>query len=384
MAKSILIFSPDYSPFMSGAEIAVKEITDRLPEFEFHLFCAHRAAGTARMERVGNVTIHRVGLCAGTWNKYMLPFFAPLVACRRFPADTVACAWSLMASYGGFAALFYCWLRPRTKFLLTLQEGDPLEHYARRSGVFDGLRHKIFRRADTVQAISTFLAAWAQRMGFTGEPVVIPNGVDMARFTTRRAGERREDLRRSLGYGPEDVVLVTTSRLSLKNGVDDLIRSLLFLPEHVKALIIGDGEDAASLSTLVEQKGLHTRVHFLGRRSQEELPSLLWASDVFVRPSLSEGLGNSFLEAMAVGLPIIGTPVGGIPDFLRDGETGVFCASRDPSSIARAVLRIQSEPGLIERLTVRGRETVEASYTWDGIAVRMRTLFSHLSKKGVV
>jgi glycosyltransferase involved in cell wall biosynthesis len=286
--------------------------------------------------------------------------------------------WSLMASYGGFTALVYTWLRPRTKFLLTLQEGDPLEHYAKRAGVLNFLHEKIFIRANAVQAISRFLAGWAKRMGFTGEPQVIPNGVDIDKFSRPILTERRNELRISHGFSEGDVVLVTASRLSLKNGIDDLIRSLSFLPLNYKCLIAGEGEDKEKLRVLTEKKGLSNRVVFLGNRSHDELPEILQSADIFVRASLSEGLGNSFLEAMMAGLPIIGTPVGGIPDFLLDGETGVFCEPRDPESIAKAAKRIQTEEGLREKLIVQGKELVRVKYDWKGIADKIRAMLQTL------
>jgi glycosyltransferase involved in cell wall biosynthesis len=176
----------------------------------------------------------------------------------------------------------------------------------------------------------------------------------------------------------DDVVLVTASRLSLKNGVDDLVRSLTSLPANVKVLVIGDGEDREMLKALTASLDLTERVVFAGQRGHDELPALLQASDVFVRASLSEGLGNSFLEAMASGIPIIGTPVGGIPDFLKDGETGVFCSPRDPVSIAVAVRRIVDDGGLRAQLVQQGEVTVRNGYAWDGIAVRMNQLLNSL------
>ncbi len=216
-------------------------------------------------------------------------------------------------------------------------------------------------------------------MGFEGTPEVVPNGVAIEAFTKPLAPEARRELRASLGYDEHDVVIITTSRLSLKNGVDDLIRSLTALSDRTKALIVGVGEDADKLRVLTGQKGLTDRVTFLGKKSHDELPALLHASDIFCRPSLSEGLGISFLEAMAAGLPIIGTPVGGIPDFLTDGETGVFCQPRDPASIAAAVERIQTEPGLRDRLIRNGETLVRERFDWNGIARRMDALLTTLS-----
>jgi glycosyltransferase involved in cell wall biosynthesis len=217
-------------------------------------------------------------------------------------------------------------------------------------------------------------------MGFRGTPQIVPNGVDIANFTRAITPERRAELRRGFGFAPDDIILVTASRLSLKNGVDDLIRSLLFLPPQYKALIAGSGEDGDKLRVLTQQKGLSERVKFLGQRGHAELPEILQSGDIFVRASLSEGLGNSFLEAMAVGLPIIGTPVGGIPDFLTDGETGVMCQPRDPESIARAALRIVNESSLRAKLVEKGAALVKEKYGWEGIAKNIGSILQNLTR----
>lgn len=378
----VIIFSTVYFPLVGGAEVAMKEVTDRILDAEFHVICARVRPGLTSTEKIGNVMVHRVGLGAPI-DKYLLPILGCIKAWRLEKGGVHPVIWSLMASYGGFAALVYTWIRPRTKMLLTLQEGDPLEHYAKRVGVLTFLHKKIFVRADAVQPISRFLADWARKMGFRGEPIIVPNGVDVEKFSRKSEVGSRNDLRRSFGFSESDLVLVTASRLSLKNGVDDLIRSLTSLPSNVRCLIAGTGEDAEKLRVLVEKKGLANRVVFLGSRSHDELPGILQASDIFVRASLSEGLGNAFLEAMAAGIPIIGTPVGGIPDFLTDGETGVFCQPHDPASIAAAVRRIHEEPGLRERLIANGERLVRAQYDWNGIARRIRELLVSLAGHGV-
>ena len=382
MTKRILIFATTYYPLAAGAEIAMKEITDRLPGRSFDLICARIRPGLADTEKIGNVTVHRVGF--GTpLDKYLLPILgvkkalsltSPSPLLRKEGGQEIV--WSLLASYGGFAALAYTWIRPKTKMLLTLQEGDPLEHYAKRVGFLSFLHKKIFRRADAVTAISVFLAQWAKAMGFKGHPEVIPNGVDIEKFSRTSEGPSSPSSRAS-----QDVVIVTASRLSLKNGIDDLIKSLAFLPENHNLLIAGDGEDRAKLEAIVREKNLSSRVTFLGEKNHDELPAILCAADIFCRPSLSEGLGNAFLEAMAAGLPVIGTPVGGIPDFLKDGETGIFCQVRNPESIAKAVIRIQTEPGLREKLVARGASLVAERFGWDGIAQKMERELSKLADR---
>jgi glycosyltransferase involved in cell wall biosynthesis len=375
MGNRILIFSTAFYPVVGGAEVAVKELTDRMSELQFDLVCAKLKKGLPDLEQMGNVTVHRVGFGFAI-DKYLLPFLGPLYALRNTPAGTAV--WSIMASYAGFASLFYCWLRPSAKMLLTLQEGDPLEKYARRLGVFGFLQRAIFRRANRVQAISRFLGEWAVKNGFRGSVDIIPNGVDIEGFSKPIDESRRKQLREMFGFGDEDIVLVTASRLSLKNAVDDVVRALPSLPSRCKFLVIGVGEDEGMLRALVEALGVKDRVVFAGYRTHAELPELLRASEIFIRPSLSEGLGNSFLEAMAVEIPIIGTPVGGIPDFLKDSETGVMCEPRNPESIAKAVERLLSEPGLRARIVKQSAKLVRDGYDWASISERMKSLLLSL------
>jgi glycosyltransferase involved in cell wall biosynthesis len=376
MNKRALIFIPTYFPIVGGAEVALREITDRLPDWQFDLICARVRRDFVKTERIGNVNVHRVGFGMPI-DKILLPFLGPLRA-LRIKGSKDAVDWAYMASYGGFAALMYTKLRPKTKMLLTLQEGDPLEHYAKRVGRLAFLHKEIFQRANTVQAISRFLGEWSTKMGFQGTPHIIPNGVDLERFSVRISPERRAEIRRSFGCTDQEFVMVTASRLVLKNGVDDLARSLGYLDAKYKLVIAGEGEDKEKITSLVMQKGLTDRVVFLGTKTHQELTEILQASDVFVRPSRSEGLGNSFLEAMAAGVPIVGTPVGGIPDFLTDGETGMLCQPNDPESIAKAVRKIADDPILRAKIIRQGEALVHERYGWGKIAERMEKLLSSL------
>jgi len=367
MMNRVLIFTTTYFPLVGGAEVAVKEVTDRLPEQEFDLVCAKIKKDLPRVETIGRVRVHRFGF-GYTFDKYLFAAFGGfcgLWLTRRLKQPII---WAVMASYGGFAALVLCLFRRNTRFLLTLQEGDPLEHYTNRAGIFSSFHKLIFKRADAVQAISRFLADWAKQMGFRGTPSVIPNGVDLEIFDVSQTAEERKHIRTEHGFTENDIVLVTASRLVTKNGVDLLIRSLTHLPAHYKALILGVGEDADALHSIVTELGLETRVVFAGSRPHRELVSFYQASDIFVRASRSEGLGNAFLEAMATGLPIIGTRVGGIPDFLLDGETGMFCKTENPVSLAQAVQHIWDDAALRAKLIEQGRALVRQKYNWNTVA----------------
>lgn len=129
---------------------------------------------------------------------------------------------------------------------------------------------------------------------------------------------------------------------------------------------------------------------FLGHVGHSELPAYLKVSDIFVRPSIIEGFGNSFVEAFAAGIPVVATPVGGIPDFLFDPEgnpdtpsTGIFCEVRSPESIAWAVKRYMDDPVLTARIVKNASELVAKKYDWDLIAADMqKKVFDPLTDRG--
>ncbi|MDP3962762.1 MAG: glycosyltransferase family 4 protein, partial [bacterium] len=123
---------------------------------------------------------------------------------------------------------------------------------------------------------------------------------------------------------------------------------------------------------------LDERVRYVGFVPHREMPIYLHASNIFIRPSLSEGFGISFIEAMAAGLPVIATPVGGIPDFLFDGRTGLFCKAEEPESIAEKVDVLMKDKELCESLVSNARAMVKEKYGWDLIADKMRGIFARL------
>jgi len=267
-------------------------------------------------------------------------------------------------------------------FLLTLQEGDPLPEIERRTRKFGPMFKRIFTTADGLQAISTFLLRWGERMGFRGKvKAIIPNGVVADRFSGELDGETRKAVRSGWGIGETEIALITTSRLVRKNGVGDAIRALAKLPKQVVFVVYGVGELENELKDLARSSGVAERVRFMGHVDYSDIPDVTRAADVFIRPSLTEGLGNSFLEAMAAGIPVIGTPVGGIPDFLKDGETGFSCVPEDPESIAEAIKRVIGlDPENKKRILLAARRIVEERYTWDKVIPRMRQLFLETAK----
>ncbi len=377
--KRIIIFSVAYYPFVGGAEIAVREIARRITGVEFHLVTVNLNGKEKAYEKIDDVHVYRVGRALGAigeatgWKiaKYFFPILGTLKALRLHHRLHFSAAWSIMAEYAGFATLFFTFLKPQVKFILTLQEGDPIEHLKRRAWIAHPLFLMIFKRANVIQTISNFLAGMARDFGATAPIHVIQNGVDTGLFAREYSVDEIENLKQTVGKILGDRWLVTTSRLVVKNGVDTVIRALPLLPENVSLLVLGEGELEGELKNLAFNLEVEKRVVFLGFISHEDMPKYLKVADVFVRPSRSEGLGNSFIEAMAAGLPVIATNVGGIPDFLTHGETGLFCEVDNHVSLASSVMTLLEDADLRSKVITKGRELAISEYNWENIAKDM-------------
>ena len=398
--KKVLIFSLNYYPsYIGGAEVAIKEITDRIgpEEIEFHMVTLRFDSELPKEERIGNVYVHRIGPARPHpgiadlkrfplhFNKYWYQIGAWLAAERLHRTYRFDGTWAMMAHSCAIPAGLFKLFHPRTRYLLTLQEGDPPEHIERMMRPVWPLFVRGFTSADALQPISTFLRDWGLRMGFTGAARVIPNAVDIERFTRTYADEEVRVMEERLGKREGEVFLVTTSRLVHKNGIDDVIRSLPQMPEAVTVLVYGIGPDEEMLRALAKSQGVVERVRFMGQIGHEEMPLMLRACDIFTRPSRSEGMGNSFIEAMAAGLPVIATQEGGIADFLFDAvrnpdcePTGWAVRANTPEDIAAAVKNILENPELVERVRKTALTMVTERYDWKGIAVDMRALFQEL------
>lgn len=372
--KRVLIFSLAYFPHVGGAEIAVKEITDRIDDIEFEMVTLRFSKAEPREEKIGNVFVHRVGNGASRLGKLLFQCRAARAGARLHEEHRFDAAWAIMAHSAGVpAALFSS--RTGVPFLLTLQEGDPFAHIERTMRPLWPWFSAAFTRAARVQAISNYLASWAVRRGYPGEVDVIPNGVDVRRF----AGV-------SAAHETEKTVLVSTSRLVRKNALDDVIRALVHLPQNVRLRLYGIGPEEAPLKELADRLAVRDRVEFRGHIDHARLPEALAACDIFVRPSRSEGMGNSFIEAMAAGLPVVATQEGGIADFLFDAkrnpdrETTGWAVDVDaPEQIANAVKEILSDPQKTQKVREQAFRLVQTRYDWDLVAKEMRGVLAKVA-----
>ena len=168
--------------------------------------------------------------------------------------------------------------------------------------------------------------------------------------------------------------IITTSSLIPRNGIDILIKACSLLDIDWELTVAGSGTEEQPLKKLA----LGLPVKFLGRVPNKLVSSLLVSSNLFVRPSRFEGFGSSFIEAMAAGLPTIGTPVGGIVDFLKDNKTGFLVPVDNPKALAQKIEYIYSHPKEAKKIALAGQKFVLENYSWDKISAKVFDEFQKL------
>jgi glycosyltransferase involved in cell wall biosynthesis len=211
--------------------------------------------------------------------------------------------------------------------------------------------------------------------GFPPETVgVIYNGIDPGPLSTP---QHREAARRQLGLSPEARVIGTVARL-------DPVKNLTFLVDAfaeiaadddlLNLVIVGEGPERHRLARLVEERGLVSRVCLAGHR--ESPRELLPAFDIYANTSSTEGVSVTILEAMAAGLPVVATAVGGTPEVVIEGETGLLVPSHRVDDLGAAMERLKGDPLLRDRLARAGRERVEAVFSLDRMVTEYKQLYA--------
>jgi glycosyltransferase involved in cell wall biosynthesis len=212
---------------------------------------------------------------------------------------------------------------------------------------------------------------------------VIPHGVSTERFRPARAGERSA-LRRELGLPEEGLIVVYTGRLLRGKGLEGLLEAFEGLVREIPLLhllLVGSGEgQAISVEEELRRRAgtppLVGRVTFAGRR--DDVERFLRASDVFAFPSLYEALGIALLEAQASGLPAVGSRTGGIPDVIREAETGVLVPPGDVRALREALLSLAGSESLRTGLGRGARGRMESHFSEEGSLQRYEELFAEI------
>jgi len=234
---------------------------------------------------------------------------------------------------------------------------------AARSWLFDvtaPLLRRVARRIAVRMAVSESAAAFARaRLG--GRFDIVPNGTDVSRF----AGALPADL----GRGGK---VLFVGRLDARKGFPIALRAFSLLARDrsdLRLIVVGDGPQRDAVGSLDAVK--RARVEMVGAVPSEALPTYHAACDVFIAPALGgESFGMVLVEAMAAGLPVVASAIGGYRDVVRDGVDGILVPPRDPGALAMAVGRVLDDPALAQRLREAGRERA-AAFDWSQVGAQV-------------
>lgn len=271
---------------------------------------------------------------------------------------------------GGLAA---CVLRLATgrKFLLHLQ-GEllnlPAEHLSgARVRQIRWIVKGVSRLATRIRCVSRSILANAKAAGIPERKLVfIPPRCDTNLFS-RAALRPDQDLKRLHGVSAKKVILFVGT-LSIHKGVSYLLEAFSAVAGReadAVLLIVGSGELEGQLRALAERLGVAERVVFCGRVPYTKVPSYLSIADVFALPSIDEGLPRVVMEAMAMQVPVVATRVGGIPEIVTHGETGLLVEPANPGQLAEVIGYLLRDENGARAMGARGRQLIVEDYSFD-------------------
>jgi len=242
-------------------------------------------------------------------------------------------------------------------------------------GIYNHLDRMVLKKFNALAAVSDAVAHRLLAFGVPAEKIkTIANGIDVAAF------ERAQSLPLLKAEG--SMVVGVVARLDLQKGFEYLLRAARTLCKTFQGLqivIAGEGPDRDKIEDMIQQYGLQSNVVLAGQQSN--MPSVYAAMDIFVLPSLNEGLPMTVLEAMAASKPVIATRVGAIGSVIQDGKNGLLVAPKDPEGLQNAIAGLLSDPERRRRLGGQAHAWVSQNYTSEAMALKYRDMYEEVLRK---
>ena len=225
----------------------------------------------------------------------------------------------------------------------------------------------IWRRADRVIAVCESLGRLALRTDPGLQYSVIPNGVDLTWFRPSRRVHSRH---------PGTIRCLAVARLVERKGIADLIRAIASLERGRYQLeIVGSGPDEWELRGLAARLGISREVMFTGSLDRTAIPGRYREADIFTLAPWGDAFGHVFAEALASGLPIVGSTAGGVPELVEHGKNGFLVPPREPIALAAAIRLLADNPDLRARIGRRNRAQAEANLSWARVTTRYLSVY---------
>ncbi len=259
----------------------------------------------------------------------------------------------------------------RVPTVLTAHGSETYALPRRRAGLLS-LARRVLKRADALVAVSEFIASHLVELG-RDDATVIYNGADEWTFAPRD----RAAARAALGVAQDRPVIAFAGRVTAEKGVHDLFAAAQELRALAPVILVaGDGDGEAGAKDAARARSLDVRFH--GRLDHRELAIVLAACDAFVLPSHFEGLPTSICEAMMMGRAVVASRVGGIPEIVRDGETGFVVPPRDVDALAVTLRAVLTDVELRTRIEARAHAFAGKYLTWRRHAGAYEAIYNKL------
>jgi glycosyltransferase involved in cell wall biosynthesis len=294
--------------------------------------------------------------------QYLAPGLIPIIAARLAGVKTVFATVHIAgeAAYGGKAKfLLHCAARLCTAFIC----------------VSKGVEEFWFGDSMVLESNTNL----GRRKHFT-----IYNSVETEKIRRIADATDRKALRQELGIPPDAPVIGIVGRLAEQKGhtlLLDAFATVVAQSPEVVLLVVGEGPLRPTLAEQADHLGIGRSVYWMGRQSQEEVFRLYATMDIFVMPSLYEGFGLTAAEAMAAGLPVIGTRVDGLSEIIADGETGILIPPGDINTLARSMLTLLWQPANRKVMGENGRRRVEQLFSSEEFGRSMITAYTAFASR---
>jgi glycosyltransferase involved in cell wall biosynthesis len=240
-----------------------------------------------------------------------------------------------------------------------------------------GIKYRFM--ADFYVAISQKIKDVLVADGIDAERIfVIHSGIDPERF----AAERSNHLRSEFNLGSDEKIVINVAHLAGHKGQKYLVQAIprvLDKIPNVRFFIIGKGELMADLKQLSGSLGLNKKLVFTGFR--EDVGAFYNLADLFVMSSVQEGLGTSIMDALAVGKPVVAARSGGIPEIIRNGETGRLVEPANPVALADGIIELLMRPDLARRMAQQGQKEVCARFSIDAMVEAYIEVYQHMASR---
>ena len=367
MIKTVAHYSD--STVFGGTERAILRLIGTIDRARWRPVLLHHASAPAALlteARETGVDVREVPVVGGKFDLAELRSFAEIVRQVRPSIFHAHLHWPLACKYGIVAAA-----AARVPAIVATAH---LHVEIDRAGFVD-LQHRLMTRlVDRYIAVSTDVAEQLRRRFQVpaAKVIVMPNAVNAARLEAAAARRPRDW---PVSRGRRAALIL--ARLETEKAIDVAIDAVATL-RNVDLVIAGTGSRRTALESQAARLGIADRIHFLGYR--DDAPALLRCADVLVLPSRVEGLPLSVLEAMAVGVPVVATDIGGTREAVEQERTGLLVPTGDASALAAAIRRVLERPDESARRTAAARERVAREFSLTTMTTAVMHLYDALAR----